>query len=384
MHKAFIAAGAIALLTAAPAWAAEIKLPQTTSVSAYSLGSGSYNEIVAIGAALKKKYGKDIRVIPANNDIARMTPLRSGQVQASAMGSGVFFAQEGAFEFADPKWGPQAFSVIAVNLPVQSAGPYVSANSGIKTMADLKGKRVPRVRNAPSLSELMRGYLAFGGLTWKDVKVVEVPGFFPMLKAFMQGQVDVAIAATLSTIPKRAHSSPAGPVMWLPMTHSDKEGWKRMQAVVPYIQPIKVANGVALGNGKTLEGGHYPLPVIIAYPDKMNDETAYSLAKAIYELYPMYKDATPSSHGYKATKAHFNTIHPYHPGAVKFYKEIGIWGAEEDKRQADNLKRQKILTGTWEAHKKSSKATGKEFRASWMKARAAALKKAGLPHYWDE
>lgn len=374
---------AVAVCIAGFANAAEIKLPQTVSISAYNLGTGSYNETVGIGAAVKKKYGKDFRVIPANNDISRMTPLRSGQVQVSSMGSGVFFAQEGLFEFGDAKWGPQAFHVIAVNLPNASGGFYVSAKSGINNISDLKGKRVPRVRNAPSLSELARAYLAFGGLKWSDVKVVEVAGFGPMLRAFMQGQLDVAIATTLSTVPKRAHASPVGPIKWLPMPHDDKAGWQRMTDIVPFNIPITVDSGVAITKANPLQGGHYPLPVIIAYPEKTSDEFAYNLAKAIVELYPEYKDSTPSSHGYKPTKDHFRTIHPYHAGAIKYYKEIGLWGADEEKRQQANLKRQKVLSDAFATFKKSSKASGKEFRAGWLKARSGALKKASLATFTD-
>jgi len=385
LRSAATLAGAAAMaLAASTVHANEINLPQTITMTAYSLGSGSYNEVVAIGAALKRKYGKDFRIIPANNDVARLTPLRSGQVQLSAMGSAVYFAQEGLYEFGDANWGPQAFHVIGANLPNQAQGPYVSARSGINSMADLKGKRVPRVRNAPSLTSLMQGYLAFGGLGWDDVEVVEVAGFMPMLQAFMQGQIDVAIAASLSTVPQRAHSSPVGPIKWLPMPHDDKEGWKRLQAIVPYNQPIRTNNGVSLGGDNWLEGATYPLPVLIAYPDNVDDEMAYNLAKIINELFDEYKDTTPSSHGYKPTKAHFDTIHPYHPGAIRYFKEIGLWGAEEDERQARNLKRQEVLTTAWKAHKDSTSATGPEFRAAWLKARTVALKEAGFETFTDD
>ncbi|MGE3643661.1 MAG: TAXI family TRAP transporter solute-binding subunit [Beijerinckiaceae bacterium] len=386
MRKRFAFAACLAstaAIAASAAMAAEINLPQTISISAYNLGTGSYNETVAIGAAVKKKFGKDFRIIPANNDIARMTPLRSGQVQVSSMGSGVFFAQEGMFEFGDSKWGPQPFHVIAVNLANASGGFFVSEKSGIAKISDLKGKRVPRVRNAPSLSELARAYLAFGGLTWKDVTVVEVAGFGPMQRAFMQGQVDASIATTLSTVPKRADASPAGPIKWLPTPLADKAGWGRMQNIVPFNIPIKVTSGTGVSKDKPLEGGHYPLPVIIAYPDKTNADFAYSLAKAIVELYPEYKDATPSSHGYKPTKSHFNSIHPYHAGAIKYYKEIGIWGADEEKRQQANLKRQKVLADAWAAFSKSTKDSGAAFREGWAKARIAALKAAGLQTFTE-
>ena len=99
---------AAALLAAAfPVLAQEIKLPATLTMTAYDTGSSGFNIAVAVGKALKDKHGTDLRVLPAGNDVARLAPLKGGRAQASAMGIGVYFAQEGVFEFAVKDWGPQ-------------------------------------------------------------------------------------------------------------------------------------------------------------------------------------------------------------------------------------------------------------------------------------
>ncbi len=88
---------AVATALAAPALAQEIKLPSTLTVTAYDTGSSGFNIAVAVGKAFKDKHGSDVRVLPAGNDVARLAPLKGGRAQASFMGVGVFFAQEGAF-----------------------------------------------------------------------------------------------------------------------------------------------------------------------------------------------------------------------------------------------------------------------------------------------
>ncbi|MGE3247763.1 MAG: C4-dicarboxylate ABC transporter, partial [Beijerinckiaceae bacterium] len=65
------------------------------------------------------------------------------------------------------------------------------------------------------------------------------------------------------------------------------------------------------------------------------------------------------------------------------YKEIGIWGADEEKRQQANLKRQKVLADAWAAFSKSTKDSGAAFREGWAKARIAALKAAGLQTFTE-
>ena len=92
---------------AAPAAIAQVKLPATVTMTAYDTGTSGFNITVAIGKMLKDKYGADVRVLPAGNDVARLQPLRVNRAAISAMGAGVYFAQEGVFEFATREWGPR-------------------------------------------------------------------------------------------------------------------------------------------------------------------------------------------------------------------------------------------------------------------------------------
>ncbi len=80
-------------------------------MTAYDTGTSGFNITVALGKMMKEKYGADARVLPAGNDVARLQPLRTGRASLAAMGVGVFFAQEGLFEFATREWGPQPLQI---------------------------------------------------------------------------------------------------------------------------------------------------------------------------------------------------------------------------------------------------------------------------------
>jgi hypothetical protein len=95
-------------LTSSALHAEDVKLPPTMTFTAYDTGTAGFNIAVAVGKMMKDKYGTDLRVLPAGNDVARLAPLRAGRAMASAMGSGTYFAQEGVFEFGAREWGPQA------------------------------------------------------------------------------------------------------------------------------------------------------------------------------------------------------------------------------------------------------------------------------------
>ena len=60
---------------------------------------------------------------------------------------------------------------------------------------------------------------------------------------------------------------------------------------------------------------------------QVSDEDAYGMAKAIYENWgQMQKDYPPLRGLKKSAIAPSNNPIPYHPGAAKYYKEVGIYG----------------------------------------------------------
>jgi hypothetical protein len=94
--------------------------------------------------------------------------------------------------------------------------------------------------------------------------------------------------------------------------------------------------------------------------------------------YEQFKDSGPGMDGYQLSNQNLNWIFPYHSGAVKLYKEKGVWTDKHDSHNNSLLKRQDVLADAWKTTLKSS-ASGDAFKAEWLKNRASALKKAGMP-----
>ena len=176
----------LALTAAAPVRAEDVKLPPTMAITAYDTGTGGFNITVGVGKMVKDKYGTDVRVLPAGNDVARLAPLRAKRALASAMGSGTYFAQEGVFEFGAREWGPQALQLILSSVDCNCGSLGVAADAGVKEVRELKGKRVGFVVGSPALNQNSLAVLAFGGLTQNDVKVVEYELWSPDWEAKVQ------------------------------------------------------------------------------------------------------------------------------------------------------------------------------------------------------
>ena len=361
----------------AGAAAADVSLPSTLAWSAYGVGSAGYNQSVGIGNALKQKYNVSLRVLPGKNDVSRNLPLRHGQVQFSANGvGGTYLAQEGLFDFGAKEWGPQPVRGLMLNTSDQLLAILAAGDQGIKTIADLKGKRVAWVIGAPSLNQNITAMLAFANLTWNDVKKVEFGGFAGAMQGVVNNQVDAAWSSSVSGRAYEIAKSPRG-LVYPVAAHSDKEGWKRVHAIAPFINPAMGTAGANLSKDAPAESSTYPYPILMTYASQ-DANLVYNMTKAMVETFDLYKDSAPGANGWAAERQNFEWVVPYHEGAIRYWKEAGKWTAAHQAHNDMLIKRQQVLAGAWATVKKGSYADDKAFEQAWMKARVTALTKAGM------
>ncbi|AUC97636.1 C4-dicarboxylate ABC transporter [Bradyrhizobium sp. SK17] len=382
MALAPAALAGISLVAALPASAEDIKLPPTMAVTAYDTGTAGFNIAVGVGKMMKDKYGTDVRVLPAGNDVARLAPLRAKRAISSAMGSGTYFAQEGVFEFGAREWGPQPLQLLLSSVDCNCGALGVAADAGVKEMKDLRGKRVGFVVGSPALNQNALAMLAFGGLTEKDVKIVEFASYGAMWKGLINNDADAAFGTTITGPAKEAETSPRG-LMWPPLPANDKEGWARVKKVGSFFFPQTATCGAGITPDKPIQLGNYPYPIFVAYAAQPADQI-YAITKAMIVNYDAYKDSAPGAAGLGADRQTRNWVVPVHPGAVKALKEAGHWSDEQEAHNNALYKRQQVLATAWTDYGKSNPpADDKAFLDGWMKARATALAKADLPNGFE-
>lgn len=377
MNRILIGATGVLLAISVPALAQAPKLPETLTWTAYDVGSGGYNQTVAIGNALKNKYQVNLRVLPGKNDVSRNIPLRDGKAPFSANGvGGSYLAQEGVYEFGARDWGPQAVRALLLNNSDALLTIVTAKDADIKTAADFKGKRVAWVVGAPSLNQNITALLAFANLTWNDVKKVEFGGFGQAMEALVNNQVDAAFASTISGPLYKLASSPRG-IQYPTFPHADKAGWARVNKIAPFFVPAFGTEGAGLSKEHKAEAATYPYPVLMTMKTT-ESELAYNMTKAMVDLFDDYKAGAPGNTGWDIKRQIFAWAIPMHDGAVKYFKEKGLWTAEHQKHNDALVKRQDTLAAAWAAYKPKASADDKEFKDGWAKARAEALTKAGM------
>lgn len=372
----------VGVLSAAPLFAhsaENVELPGTLAMTAYGTGSAGYTQMVSIGNLLQNEYGTSVRILPGENDVSRMTPLRMGRVPLCACGIASYYGSEGVLLFAHPDWGPQPIRLISTSTASFGLGVAVAGDINVKTPADLKGKRVSYVRGDDALNIGTEAFLAFGGLTWDDVERVEFPGYGRAFEGIVADQADVAFTMSVAPPAQQLAASPRG-IVWPELDPGNKEGWKRLQTVAPYFQPhsVTAAAGDDYGKDSPWIGASYPYPILVGN-ESLDDKTASSLIRVLIEDHDKYKDAAPGNAGYSLENQNMQWVIPYHDAVVEYYKEIGHWTDAMQAHQDKLIKRQEILQTTWKTFKDSNPPADEDaFRSGWMKARAKALEAEGM------
>jgi TRAP transporter TAXI family solute receptor len=363
-------------------------MPRAVVWTAYDVGSAGYSQAASIGNAMQQKEGITLRVIPAGNDVARQIPMLRRTAQFGALGSASFLSQEGVMDFAAPEWGPQPMRLLGAAWGDFNTGACSCAgDAGIKTVYDLKGKRIAWVVGAPALNLNMTAYLAAGNLGWNDVQKTDFPSWGASARAVIEGKADCWIANTNSGPSYELANSPRkySPAA-MPDQKKDAAAWQRLRKWAPYFEPNSATIGAApVSKDNPHLAGTYGYPIITTY-DFQDPEIVYQQTRLIYELFPAYKAAWPGNDGFALEKQRLQWVVPYHEGAVRYFKEKKVWTEAMDRHNQDLLRRQGVLQNAWnraQDEAQSQKIGAAKLPELWMKIRTEELKKAGFDPYWE-
>ena len=374
-RREFLAASAAAAAASAIpslARAAMPGLPDTMVWSTYDVGSTGYVEASAIADAMGKAHGTRIRLQNSGTSIGRVLPLLQKRVSYGWLANELYFAAEGLYEYAVPDWGPQDLQVLMGR--VNSFSVAATGESGIRKPEDLKGKRIAIARANSSVMIKIEPILAFAGLGWKDVEIVEFPNYGATLAALVTGKADCAGAAPAAAKLRELEASPRG-IGWVELDPANTAGWARAQRAVPFVAPFQESIGAGLTAQKPrwLMGYRYPMVTTLASADA---NEVYAVTRAIAESYPAVKDSSPIMTRWDPAR---DVGTPpmdaaFHAGAIRYWKEVGIWKPASQQWQDRAVARQAALRKAWAAFKGAAPADAAAFTQAWMARRDDVLK----------
>jgi TRAP transporter TAXI family solute receptor len=210
---------------------------------------------------------------------------------------------------------------VAVLQPFR-AGMQVRNDSDILTMEDLRGKRVPVFPEASLGDHVMRAFLGNAGLTYDDVVGVPVPNFPRMWDSFREGSSDAVIDVPGSGNSRELDAAVGG-IRYLSFNDSP-EALSAMRDWLPQNFLVEI------GPDSGLPGFFAPTMInAYAYTFFANagvaEDRVYEVTKAMWEGEQALLATGPIWEGLDRTTYAVDIDVPFHPGAIRFYREVGVW-----------------------------------------------------------
>jgi len=192
-----------------------------------------------------------------------------------------------------------------------------NADSGIKALADLKGKRIS-VGAAKSGTELnARAILKAAGLTYADLGKVEYLPFGESVELMKNRQLDATLQSAGLGVASIRDLATSIKIVVIPVPADvvAKVGDAAYQAaVIP-------ANTYA---GQTVDVATAAIPNFLVTHAGVSDELAYKMTKSLYENLDTLYAAHNAAKTIKLENAAKGMPIPLHPGAARYYKEMGL------------------------------------------------------------
>lgn len=191
-----------------------------------------------------------------------------------------------------------------------------SKESGIRTLADLKGKRLS-VGAPKSGTELnARAILNAAGIKYEDLGKVEYLPFAESVELMKNRQLDATLQSAglgVASIKDLATSVPIT-VVEVPAGVIAKVG-------IPY-QAATIPAGTYSGQDAPVATA--AVQNFLVTRADANDDLVYEMTKAMFENLPELAAAHAAARSIKLEDAAKGSPVPLHPGAVRYYKEKGV------------------------------------------------------------
>lgn len=285
------------------------------------LTGGQSGVYYPLGVALAQVYGKAIPNVKSTAQVTKASAENLNLLQAGrgelafTLGDALSDAWKGDEEagFKTPLKKLRGLSATYNNY-IQIVA---SADSGIRTLADLKGKRVS-VGAAKSGTELnARAIFKAAGLSYKDLAKVEYLPFGESVELIKNRQLDATLQSAglgVASIRDLATSVKIV-VVAIPPDVVAKVGDPAYQpAVIP-------ANTY---EGQTADVPTAAIPNFLVTQADVSNDLAYQMAKALYENLDTMYAAHNAAKAIKRENAVKGMPVPLHPGAERYYKEVGV------------------------------------------------------------
>lgn len=295
----------------------------TVNVGTNQQGSLFYSMGTALSKVMTEKTQQQYRVSPYAGSSTYVPLLNAGRLALGfANGSEALFAYQGSENFS--RGANDKLRMVGVMLASQ-ASFAVATDSDIHSIADLKGKRLPSGYNSGrTFHYYSNAALATGGITIEETQKVPTPNFVTAINMLEEGRVDAALVTLNVGQGKQAMATMSDGWRYLSLDDSqaarDAVSESLPSARIVPLSPGDNATGVVEDPTNMMEVDFY-----LVAGAEVDDDTIYELVKTLHANKAALTNAYGVFKRFDPQAMVGDSKVPYHPGAIKAYKELGMW-----------------------------------------------------------
>lgn len=305
--------------------------PERLTIASNPAGTHVYAVAAGVAKLIQEELGNPTTIRPFTGSSVYLPMLQRGTV---ALGLNTNIDGYLSYRGLPPYEAPMRnLRTLGMMFPLNIMF-MVRGDSNLRRIEDLAGRRVVVTFTAnAALAQLHRGILATGGLELDDIVPLTVAGLPEAMAAVQEGRADAAPTGLGTALSLQVDSALPGGIRYLTMGQDEA----RLPEIMPGTRTITIepeAGGVGI-----------PRPIrVSSVPDMLNtgvhmsDDLAYAIVAAIHANFAGLRDELPQLAGMTAAAlAPSDNMIPYHPGAVRYLREAGLWSEAHEARQAELL-----------------------------------------------
>jgi len=192
-----------------------------------------------------------------------------------------------------------------------------AADSGIKSFADIKGKRISVGAPKSGTALNSKKILEAAGIDYKDFSRVEYLSYAESVELMKNRQLDVTLLSSGAGVAALRDLATSQKVVFLTIP----------EEIVTKIGDPAYQVGIIPANtyeGQTEDVKTVSVQNFLVTHAGVSEQTVYTMTKTMFENLDQMVAAHAAAKGIKLENAAKNPPAPLHPGAARYYKEVGI------------------------------------------------------------
>ncbi|MEM7394175.1 MAG: TAXI family TRAP transporter solute-binding subunit, partial [Verrucomicrobiota bacterium] len=220
-------------------------------------------------------------------------------------------------------WGkPHEVRAVATLAP--NIGIFITTKaSGIKSMADLKGKRVVLGPAGAGFHYFLRPLLEAHGIAYDDLTELNNT-YTGTVDLLADGRADAAFMGGAIPIPAVTQACASQDIVFLPF---DAAAADSLPAKFPFYFTKTLPADTYSDLESDLMGINVGNMHLLTHAS-VDEDLVYRFTKIMYANREAIAKQHPAAKALNPANAIKDTGTPFHPGAIKAYTELGIWPAE--------------------------------------------------------